>query len=187
MNLKYTALLRGFGAMLLLLPLLASTCKRDDAVKKITLTSSAFQHGGKIPRIHTCEGPNESPALQWDNLPENTKSLALIVDDPDAPNGTFVHWVAWNIDPSLKSLPQNTPPQASATVLSQGINSYNNPGYAGPCPPSGEHRYFFKLYAVDTKLELSAPTKKDDLLKALAGHILSEGELMGKYQKGANQ
>lgn len=137
-----------------------------------------------IPREFTCEGANQSPPLAWGSVPENTKSLALIVDDPDAPGKTWVHWVAFNIPASLKELPQNIPPQETiAGGGHQGTNDFPKVGYGGPCPPSGLHRYFFKLYALDTELPLDSSATKDQLLKAMEGHVLAEGQLMGKYRK----
>lgn len=145
------------------------------------LTSTSIKNNAMIPTVHTCDGQDQSPALAWQNLPVKTKSLALIMDDPDAPHGTFVHWVAWNIDPKTASLPSNA--DASTGLFVNGTNSASKIGYHGPCPPSGTHRYFFKLYALDTKLALPSSTTKEDLLRAMAGHIVGQAELMGRYQR----
>lgn len=142
----------------------------------IQLTSAAFQEGGTIPKKYTCDGQNISPQLDWSGLPDQTKSLVLIVDDPDAPGGTFVHWVLYALPADLKGLSEG----ASTGV--QGANSFRKSGYGGPCPPKGStHRYFFKLYALDTSLSLKPGASKADVEKAAGGHILAQGQLMGKY------
>lgn len=154
----------------------------------LTLTSEAFTDGGPIPAQFTCEGENVSPDLQWDGVPEQTQSLVLIVDDPDAPDPrapklTFVHWVLYNIPPDAKRLPVGVDTAGLPPGTEQGINNWNKPGYGGPCPPVGQHRYFHKLYALDTKLSgLSEPTK-DEVLKAMAGHVIDQVELVGTYEK----
>lgn len=147
------------------------------------LTSMSFKNDSMIPQIHTCEGKDQSPHLMWQNIPAKTQSLALIMDDPDAPRGTFVHWVLWNLDPRANSLKANIDANAPETLLVQGQNSAGNQGYMGPCPPSGTHRYFFKLIALDIKLTLPKTTTKEGLLAAIEGHILGQAELIGKYQK----
>jgi len=144
------------------------------------IVSSAFQHGGEIPSRYTCEGEDAQPDLSWSGLPGSTASLALIVDDPDAPDPeapkmTYVHWVLFNLDPH-SSIPEN------AQGLPSGINDWKRAAWGGPCPPIGRHRYFFKLYALDTRLDLAEPTK-EELLQAMEGHILAQAELMGTYQK----
>jgi Raf kinase inhibitor-like YbhB/YbcL family protein len=150
----------------------------------ISISSSAFQEGGMIPAKYTCDGEGVSPPLQWTGVPEETKSLALVSDDPDAPMGTWVHWVLWNIPPSVRELAENVPPKPDLPDGSrQGISDFRRPGYGGPCPPSGVHRYYFKVYALDTMLDLPGSTRKADLLKAMKGHILAEGQLMGKYRR----
>jgi len=152
------------------------------------LTSSAFSHKGEIPETYTCEGSNVSPPLAWQNIPENTKSLVLIVDDPDAPDPkapkmTFVHWVLYNISPAIKSFPQNAAAMHLPQGTCEGLNNWNKTGYGGPCPPIGRHRYFHKLYALDVVLpELVAPTKAE-LEKAMNGHIIAKVELLGTYEK----
>lgn len=150
----------------------------------ISVSSSAFQEGGMIPAKYTCDGQDISPPLKWAGEPEGTRSIALISDDPDAPMRTWVHWVVWNIPPSVHELAENVWPDPELPDGSrQGITDFNRPGYGGPCPPSGVHRYYFKVYAMDTKLNLPSSTRKADLLKAMKGHILAEGQLMGKYSR----
>jgi len=152
----------------------------------ILVSSSAFQEGGTIPAKYTCDGNDISPPLKWTGIPDVTKSLALISDDPDAPMGTWVHWVMWNIPPSVHELAESVPPKPELPDGSrQGISDFRRPGYGGPCPPSGVHRYYFKVYALDTMLDLPSSTRRADLLKAMKGHILAEGQLMGRY--GARQ
>jgi len=148
------------------------------------LTSSAFSAGQAIPVKYSCKGNNISPALAWSNAPANTKSFALIVDDPDAPSGIWVHWVAFNIPATVTSLPEAVPTGAQlANGGLQGKNSSSHMGYDGPCPPSGLHRYFFKLYALDAVLNLSSDANKSQLLQAMQGHVLAQGELMGTFSK----
>jgi Raf kinase inhibitor-like YbhB/YbcL family protein len=152
----------------------------------LTLTSSAFEPNGPIPPIYTCDGNDISPPLAWSGLPAGTKSLALIVDDPDAPDPaapqrTWVHWVLYNINPAVAGLEQGARHLPTGAV--QGINDWKRGDYGGPCPPIGRHRYFFKLYALDTRLDgLSNPTKQQ-LLDAMEGHVLEKAELMGTYHK----
>jgi len=150
----------------------------------LQLTSEAFAPEGPIPAQYTCTGSDISPALTWGEPPAGTQSFALIMDDPDAPVGTWVHWVLFNIPASSRGLPEAVP---SGGTLSDGSlhgkNSGGNPGYNGPCPPSGTHRYFFKLYALDEMLGLSSGADKGELLKAMEGHTLTQGELMGTFSK----
>jgi len=145
----------------------------------LELSSNAFSGGKGIPSKYTCDGNNISPPLSWSGAPSGTKSFALIADDPDAPAGTWVHWVAWDIPATAMSFPEGG--VAPKTV--QGMTSFRKTGYGGPCPPSGTHRYFFKLYALDTDLELSPSTDKGGLEKAMKGHILAQAELMGTYAR----
>ena len=150
----------------------------------IKITSSAFAEGGLIPAKYTCDGADVSPPLQWEAVPEGTQSIALICDDPDAPMGTFVHWVLFNLPADSTELTEDVP--ADATLPSgaqQGTSDFGRTGYGGPCPPSGTHRYFFKIYALDTKLDLTGRVDKAKLLSAMEGHILGEGELIGKYKR----
>jgi Raf kinase inhibitor-like YbhB/YbcL family protein len=142
----------------------------------LTIESSAFKNGQPIPKIYTCDGDDLSPPLQFGNIPEGTKSLAIIMDDPDAPNGTFDHWIAWNISSNTKEL------QEGAVLTFQGINSFKKQIYGGPCPPKGKpHRYFFKFYALDTMLNMPKGSSKSMLEEAIKGHILDQAELMGTY------
>ncbi len=149
------------------------------------LTSEAFETGGMIPAKYTCDGLDVSPPLRWADPPAGVKSYALIADDPDAPVGTWVHWVLWNIPADARGLEENLPKTAALpNGAQQGTTDFRRIGYGGPCPPSGTHRYFFKLYALDTMLELPSSATKRDLEGAMQGHILGQGELMGKYRRG---
>jgi Raf kinase inhibitor-like YbhB/YbcL family protein len=154
----------------------------------LTLTSDAFAHGQSIPAKYTCVGRNISPALSWGEPPAGTQSFALIMEDPDAPGGTWVHWVLYNIPASTRSLPENLPVTGKNVPEGQGLpftgkNSWGDIGYGGPCPPSGTHRYFFKLYALDETVGLLPGANMGELLKAMQGHTLGEGELMGTVSK----
>jgi Raf kinase inhibitor-like YbhB/YbcL family protein len=150
----------------------------------IKITSSAFQDGGLIPSKYTCDGTDVSPPLQWDSTPEDTKSLAVICDDPDAPMGTFVHWVLFNLPAEIRELTENIPTDETLpNRAKQGTSDFGRTGYGGPCPPSGTHRYYFKVYALDNEIDLPARTRKPDILKAMEGHILAQGQLMGKYKR----
>lgn len=150
----------------------------------LSITSPAFSQGAPIPIQYSCKGRDISPPLTWSDPPAATKSFALIVDDPDAPVGTWVHWVLYNIPPTAHGLPEATPTEAALTDGSQnGRTSAGSAGYHGPCPPSGTHRYFFKLYALDSMLSLPSSTDKAGLLNAMQGHILGQGELMGTFSK----
>jgi hypothetical protein len=167
--------------LFLLMALSASGCQSETATSGVTpmtlqLTSTAFQEGATIPQKYTCDGKNLSPQLDWSAAPGQTKSFALIVDDPDAPVGTFVHWVVYNLPATLTGLPEG----ASSGV--QGANGFRKNAYGGPCPPKGApHRYFFKLYALDSSLDLKPGASKSDVENAMRGHILAQGQLMGKY------
>lgn len=152
------------------------------------LTSTAFKHGADIPRLYTCQGDDISPPLEWANAPEGTKSLALIVDDPDAPDPkapqrTWVHWVLYDLSHTTTSLSEAVGELPSGAR--EGTNDWNRTGYGGPCPPIGRHRYFFKLYALDAELgDLSQPAKAS-IEKAMTGHVLAQATLMGTYEKTA--
>lgn len=153
----------------------------------LKLSSPSFAHHGAIPSLYTCEGRDISPALEWTAPPPNTQSFALIVDDPDAPDPqapkmTWVHWVLFNIPASTRLLPEGVTPAQLPPGTQEGLNDWKRTGYGGPCPPIGRHRYFFKLYALDTQLQLHRPTKAD-VERAMAGHILAQAELVGTYQK----
>jgi Raf kinase inhibitor-like YbhB/YbcL family protein len=150
----------------------------------MTITSSAFIEGGMIPREYTCDGSDISPPLAWAGVPEGAKSLALICDDPDAPVGTWVHWVLYNIPPSENELPRNMPPERTLkNGARHGVNDFRKYGYGGPCPPGGTHRYYFKIYALDTEPARQPGLTKAELIKAMKGHILAEGQLMGTYRR----
>ncbi len=152
------------------------------------LKSPAFKNGEEIPVKYTCQGQDISPPLEWSGVPRGTKSLALIVDDPDAPDPahpqmTWVHWVLFNIPPDVERLPEGVNLARLPDPVGLGLNDWNKTGYGGPCPPIGRHRYFFKLYALDTVLEdLDSPTKAQ-LEQAMTGHILDRATLVGTYEK----
>ena len=152
------------------------------------ITSPAFSHDGEIPSKFTCDGTDVSPALAWSGLPEQTKSLALIVDDPDAPDPaapkmTWVHWVLYNIPPDATGLGEGVRTRDLPSGTNEGLNDWKRTGYGGPCPPIGRHRYFHKLYALDVILPDLGKTTKKDLEKAMEGHILGKAELTGTYQR----
>lgn len=150
----------------------------------ILVKSTAFEDGGMIPQKYTCDGADVSPPLSWEHVPEGTGSFALICDDPDAPMGTWVHWVMFNIPPTIDSLPENVPPVKTLdNGTRQGVNDFRRIGYGGPCPPAGTHRYYFKIYALDAMLDLQAGATKQQLLDSMEGHILGKGELMGRYKR----
>lgn len=144
----------------------------------MVMTSPAFVNMGKIPDRYTCKGEDISPPLQIGNLPEGTESLVLIVDDPDAPMGTWVHWVLFNIEPTNKIGEDSVPKGAE-----EGSNDFGRTSWGGPCPPSGEHRYFFKLYALDSELDLSPGASKGDVLDAMKGHVIEKAELVGLFSR----
>jgi hypothetical protein len=148
-------------------------------VAELAVTSTAFEAGAPIPSKHTCEGDDVSPALQWSDPPEGTKSFALLCDDPDAPVGNWSHWVLWNVDRTARGL------EEASTAGVSGQSDFRRPGYGGPCPPKGHgpHRYFFEVYALDSTLDLRESAKKKQLEKAMEGHVLARGELMGRYER----
>src|SRR3989338_238986 len=150
----------------------------ETGVVDMKLTSTAFAHNSTMPSEFTCDGQDLSPPLTISDVPSNAKSLVLIMDDPDAPVGTWDNWIVFNIPPSTKEIAKGTEPKGTA-----GKNSWGRTGYGGPCPPSGTHRYFFKLYALDTQLNLPEGSAKKDLEKAMQGHILEKVELMGNYKR----
>lgn len=150
----------------------------------LEITSSAFSNGEMIPARYTCDGSDVSPDLSWRGVPNTAKSLALICDDPDAPMGTWVHWVLFNIPAEAVGLPAEI--SSNATLENgarHGKNDFRRLGYGGPCPPGGTHRYFFKLYALDIELKLDSGITKAQLVEAMQGHILAEAQLMGKYKR----
>jgi Raf kinase inhibitor-like YbhB/YbcL family protein len=145
----------------------------------IKISSAVFRHNELIPAKYTCDGSDVNPPLLIENVPPTAKSLALIVDDPDAPAGTWVHWVVWNISPATGAIMENTVPPGAE----QGLNDFRKRSYGGPCPPSGTHRYFFKIYALDTTLTLGSNTTKAVLEKTMKGHVVAQGELIGLYKR----
>ena len=146
-------------------------------MKELTIESPAFEHGKLIPRKYSCDGQDINPPLTIEGIPKEAKTLVLAVDDPDASSGTFDHWIVWNIPASTSKVGENTVPGI------EGMNSAMQRGYMGPCPPSGTHRYFFKVYALETELNLGVSSKKKDLEKAMQGHILAKGELLGLFRR----
>jgi Raf kinase inhibitor-like YbhB/YbcL family protein len=162
-----------------------ATVTQERADMKLELTSSAFNEGQPIPMKYTCDGEDISPPLTWRGIPETANSIALICDDPDAPSGTWVHWVLYDLPANLTALNEAVTSAGSiAEGGAQGTNDFKRIGYGGPCPPSGKpHRYFFKLYALDANLGLKQGATKDELVSAMKGHILTQGQLMGTYQR----
>lgn len=159
-----------------------------EPIPPLTLRSPSFANNEPIPTVHTCEGKDTSPPLLWENAPPATRSFALIVDDPDAPDPadpqmTWVHWVLYNIPPTAKGLPEAARPMELPAGTEQGRNDWHRTGYGGPCPPIGRHRYFFKLYALDLMLPRLSNPSKEILEKAMKGHILAEAQLVGTYEK----
>jgi Raf kinase inhibitor-like YbhB/YbcL family protein len=153
----------------------------------MTLNSPAFKQNGHIPSKYTCEGEDISPPLAWDGVPQGTKSLVLIIDDPDAPDPkapqrVWVHWIVYNLPPETKSLPENAGKAGLPQGTEVGLNDFKKEEYGGPCPPIGRHRYFHKLYALNTRFDLKRPTKSQ-IEQAIKGHVLAEAELVGTYQK----
>ncbi|MDK2373095.1 MAG: YbhB/YbcL family Raf kinase inhibitor-like protein [Candidatus Korarchaeota archaeon] len=146
---------------------------------------SVFANGERIPIKYTCDGEDISPPLSWEGQPEGVVSYVLIVEDPDAPIGTFTHWVMYNIPGKMTSLPEGVPKQKETELGMQGINDFRRVGYGGPCPPPGKpHRYFFKLYALDSTLDLPPGARKRDVIEAMKGHVLAQSQIMGIYGRG---
>lgn len=151
---------------------------------EFSLSSTAFEHETAIPERYTCDAEDLSPELSWSGVPDGTMSLALVMDDPDAPAGTWVHWVLFNIPASVVRLDESVPDDEQLpSGAVHGQNSWGDLGYGGPCPPSGTHRYFFKLYALDANLDLGPGATKDQVLAAMNSHVLGEAELMGRYSR----
>jgi Raf kinase inhibitor-like YbhB/YbcL family protein len=164
-------------------------CSEEDSTMQMEMTSTAFEHEDTIPRHYTCEGDDLSPPLAWSGLPEGARSLVLIVDDPDAPDPanprmTWVHWVLYDIPVTAAGLDEGVAPSALPSGTREGLNDWKRTGYGGPCPPIGRHRYFHKLYALDTELGDLGPATKGEVERAMKGHVLAEGVLIGTYQKG---
>ncbi len=150
----------------------------------IHVTSDAFREGEMIPAQYTCDGRNINPSLRWSGAPKETQSFVILSDDPDAPGGDWVHWVLYDLPPTINMVPEALPPHnVLVNNEKHGKNDFGRVGYGGPCPPGGTHRYFFKVYALDAMLNLPAGKTKKEILKAMEGHILAEGGLMGKYQR----
>lgn len=159
-----------------------------DVIMALSLSSPVFTHNGPIPKLYTCQGKDISPAINWTGLPNGTKSVVLIVDDPDAPDPaapkrTWVHWVLYNIPPSASGLPEAVNATGLPSGTRQGRNDWDRTGYGGPCPPIGRHRYFHKLYALDIVLQDLKQPNKATVLVAMEGHVLETAELIGTYQK----
>jgi Raf kinase inhibitor-like YbhB/YbcL family protein len=148
------------------------------------LESAAFPDGGSIPKVYTCDGRDVSPPLSWSGLPAGARTLALICDDPDAPGKTWVHWVLFDLPVSVAELPEGVPPSSEVLGGFQGTNDFRKVGYGGPCPPSGTHRYFFKLYALDSALRLPAGATRARVEQAMEGQVLAHATLMGRYTRG---
>ncbi len=170
---------------------IASLEEKEGKKMAIKITSLAFADGEMIPRKYTCDGEGISPPLEWESVPENAKSIVLISDDPDAPMGTWVHWVVYDMPSAIKELPENISTEKPLLddierlnlFGKQGVHSGGRIGYGPPCPPSGTHRYFFKIYALDTMLNLKPGASKKKVLKAMKGHIIADGQLMGRYKR----
>ncbi|MGR3302347.1 MAG: YbhB/YbcL family Raf kinase inhibitor-like protein [Candidatus Scalindua sp.] len=153
-------------------------------IMKLEIKSAAFGEGDLIPKQFTCDGADVSPPLSWSQSPEGTRSLVLICDDPDAPMGTWVHWVLYGLSPDTLEISENIPDDKELLGgAKHGINDFRKYGYGGPCPPGGTHRYFFRLYAVDTEVDLDPGATKGEVLEAIKGHVLAEGQLMGRYRR----
>ena len=163
------------GASAILLAAIASFAAGG---AKMKITSSAFQQGGNIPSKFSCDGANTSPPLEIGDVPSGAKSLVLIVDDPDAPSGLFTHWAVWNISPQTSTIAEGSTPKGV-----QGTNDFGKSGYGGPCPPSGTHRYYFKIFALDRELDLPFGAKRGQIDAAMKGHVVAQGQLMGRYAR----
>lgn len=170
--------------------IIISSCKKEEAKNEINkpvsipennmkLSSPAFENNQSIPSKYACDGENINPPLEISEVPEGARSSVLIVDDPDAPGGDWVHWTIWNISPDTKEIYENSVPQG----VVEGKTDFGRPGYGGPCPPSGAHRYQFKIYALDTDLNLNSSSTKKDIERAIEGHILDQAILIGTYQR----
>ena len=158
---------------------------KEGYAMKLDIKSTAFGEGNSIPKQYTCDGADVSPQLSWSQPPEGTGSMVLICDDPDAPMGTWVHWVLYGLSPDTLEISENIPDDREVLGgAKHGVNDFHKYGYGGPCPPGGTHRYFFKLYAVDTEVvDLDPGATKDEVLVAIKGHVLAEGQLMGRYSR----
>jgi Raf kinase inhibitor-like YbhB/YbcL family protein len=172
------------GALLFTSALMYPAHAGTEGGKQMEITSQAFGQGEMIPPRYTCNGENVSPPIAWKGVPDGTRSITVICEDPDAPMGIWVHWVYYDIPPQASPLPENIPaeerPAAGGT---QGITDFLTIGYGGPCPPSGTHRYFFRVFAVDTELNLPPGSTKEEVLSSMEGHLLGMGELMGRFSR----
>jgi Raf kinase inhibitor-like YbhB/YbcL family protein len=170
-----------FSLSILILFLFISNVKSKETseMNSLKISSPVFENNGNIPAKYTCTGKDVNPPLLIENVPAKAKSLALIVDDPDAPRGTWVHWVLWNIGPGTGEIGEGSVPAGAM----QGLNDFRVNEYRGPCPPSGTHRYFFKLYALDTVLNLHPNSTKADIEKAMKGHVIAQAQIIGLYRK----
>ena len=173
-----------FSVLAVILSPLLTAAVRGKAVSAFQLKSSAFSNDGAIPPKFSCDGPDVSPELSWNDPQAGTKVFALIMDDPDAPGGTWVHWVLYDLPPSVRELPEGVPKTKDLQIgARQGVNDFRRVGYGGPCPPHGAaHRYSFRLYALDRPTQLPAGASKGDLERAMKGHILGQSELVGRFQ-----
>ncbi|AMV36185.1 YbhB/YbcL family Raf kinase inhibitor-like protein [Planctomyces sp. SH-PL62] len=166
-----------------------SILPEEPNMNTIRLQSPAFADGGAIPKVHTCDGEDVSPPLEWSGVPDAAKSLALVVEDPDAPRGTWTHWVIFDVPAGVRGFGEGVPAHERVTVAAggetalQGRNDFKKTGYGGPCPPSGTHRYIFRLFALDAELGLGPEATRQDVLRSIKGHILAEGELTGRYSR----
>lgn len=184
--------LKGNGP-LITVALLVAACQPQQAApesapQRIHLTSAAFRDGAAIPSRFTCDGENRSPSLSWTGIPEEARTLVLIVEDPDAPMGLFTHWLVYNLPATSPGLEEGVPPGDSLATepdAHQGENGFGNRGYGGPCPPSGQHRYIFRLYALDDRLDLKPGASRNDLIAAFGSHVLARGKLTGTYSRQA--
>ena len=157
---------------------------KEGYAMKLNIKSTAFEGGNSIPKQYTCDGADISPQLSWSQPPEGTGSMVLICDDPDAPMGTWVHWVLYGLSPDTLEISENIPDDREVLGgAKHGVNDFHKYGYGGPCPPGGTHRYFFKLYAVNTVVDLDPGATKDEVLDAIKGHVLAQGQLMGRYSR----
>ncbi|HUK40561.1 MAG TPA: YbhB/YbcL family Raf kinase inhibitor-like protein [Candidatus Acidoferrales bacterium] len=174
-----------FGLALLLLAASVVHGADSKTANSMQLKSPAFQNGADVPRKHTCDAENISPLLRWQKAPAGTKAFALIVDDPDAPGGVWVHWVIYDLPADAKELTEGTAKtETLANGAKQGVNDFRRIGYSGPCPPPGStHRYFFRLYALDSPTKLKPRATKQQVLDAMKGHVLAEAELVGRYKR----
>ncbi len=168
-----------FLLVMLFIPLSNAVGKEGRKMNEFRISSPAFKNDRSIPSRYTCDDIDVNPPLLIENVPPAAKSLVLIVDDPDAPAGTWVHWVVWNIDPGVTEIGENSVPRGGT----EGVNDFRKHNYGGPCPPSGTHRYFFKLYALDRTLDISSHSEKAHVEKAMDGHVIARAQIMGRYRR----